>query len=81
MHRILITFLFSTALLSGGCATHSRTVNVDTPVVHQQHAQILQDENSTDLEDQGMLDATVDVVGNILALPFRAVAALFKAFA
>ena len=77
----LIATSFLIASLSVGCATHQRTETVQydnrrtgDPVAVERTTT----ETSTS-EDTGLVSGTVNVVGEVLALPFRAVGGLLRA--
>ena len=68
--------------LAGGCATHQRTETVQyenrragDPVAVERTTTT----ETTAAEDSGVLSGTVNVVGEVLALPFRAVGGLLRA--
>jgi hypothetical protein len=77
-----ITGYFAILILSGalgGCATHTRTVSSETRdgpsnTVVETKTETTETRN----ESGGVLSSTVDVVGDVIALPFRAVGALFR---
>jgi len=85
--QLFIAVLFLSALL-GGCATQrtSETVNRETvqypadraraPVVVEQRTTEKTETTKTDGHSGGVLSGSVHVVGEVLALPFRAVAGL-----
>jgi type IV pilus biogenesis protein CpaD/CtpE len=88
MHRLvsLIITLFLTANLAVGCATHQR-VQTDTvqyedqrtgePVTVERRTTATTETSTT--QDTGVISGTVNVIGEVLALPFRAVGGLLRA--
>jgi len=82
----LIVGLVLSATLTGGCATHQR-VQTDTvryedqrtgdPVAVESRTTTTTETSTT--EDTGILSGTVNVVGEVLSLPFRAVGGLLRA--
>lgn len=67
--------------LGAGCSTQTRTVTSET----RQHPSDAVVENRTETtttetrgESGGVLSSTVDVVGEVLSLPFRAVGGLLR---
>jgi hypothetical protein len=76
--RYFSTFMLIGAL--GGCATQTRTVTSETRDVPSNTVVETKTETTeTRNESGGVLSSTVDVVGDVIALPFRAVGALFRA--
>lgn len=85
--QISIALLLTIALL-GGCSTQRsrQTVNRETvrypadqegaPVVVEQRTMERTETSETDGNSGGVLSGTAHVVGEVLALPFRAVAGL-----
>lgn len=75
--------LFLVANLAIACATH-RTVTDEVaydertgqPVTVERHTTSTTTDSS---EETGVLSSTVNVVGEVIALPFRAVGGLFRA--
>ena len=73
----LTASLFLSATLAAGCATHQRTETVQyedrrgDPVALQRTSTTTTDTSSD--SDSGVLSGTVNVVGEVLSLPFRAV--------
>jgi hypothetical protein len=66
-------------LLATGCATETRTVTSETRdypsnTVVETKTETTESKN----ESGGVLSSTVDVVGDVIALPFRAVGALIR---
>ncbi len=77
----LIAGCFLIVSLGAGCSTQSRTVTTET----QQYPSDVAVEKRTETtttetrgESGGVLSSTVDVVGDVLSLPFRAVGGLLK---
>jgi len=90
MHRVTRCFaivLFATAVL-GGCATRSSTETVikesvqypaeraTEPVVVEKRTTEKSETTKTEENSGGVLSSSVHIVGEVLALPFRAVAGL-----
>jgi hypothetical protein len=86
--RLLIVALF-VANLTAACTTHQR-VQTDTvqyenrsrtgePVAVETKSTTTTTTETQGTEDSGVLSSTVNVIGEIIALPFRAVAGLFRA--
>jgi hypothetical protein len=83
----LVMSAFLAAILAGACATH-RTVERDTVQYIQEdrltgepvrvERETTATETSTS-EDTGIISGTVNVLGEVIALPFRAVAGLIRA--
>jgi hypothetical protein len=76
---LAIALLFST-----GCATHSKEVKTETthyPATGQPTVVERETTVTTDSEEGsgGVVSGTVNVVGEVLALPFRAVGGLIRA--
>jgi hypothetical protein len=72
---------FSTIVLVGalgGCATHSRTVTSETRDGSDAVVETRTETTETRSESGGVLSSTVDVVGDVISLPFRAVGALVR---
>ena len=64
----------------GGCATRTHTVSTETHEVPPNAVVETKSETTeTHNESGGVLSSSVDVVGEVIALPFRAVGALFRA--
>ena len=72
---------FLIANLAAGCATHQRTETVQYN--NRRTGDPLAVERTTTEtsanEDSGVLSSTVNVVGEVIALPFRAVGGLLRA--
>jgi len=63
----------------GGCATQTHTVSTETRELPSNTVVETKSETTeTRNESGGVLSSTVDVVGEVIALPFRAVGALFR---
>jgi len=75
--NILLVFVFMTAL---GCSTQTRTVTTETREYPSDRTVDRRTETTTETrgESGGVLSSTVDVVGEVLALPFRAVGGLIR---
>ena len=77
-----ITKFFVIMILSGvlgGCATQTRIVSSETREGPSNTVVETKTETTeTRSESGGVLSSTVDVVGEVIALPFRAVGALFR---
>jgi type IV pilus biogenesis protein CpaD/CtpE len=77
-----ILSLLLAANLTAACATH-RTVTDEVvydertgqPVTVERHTTTVTDSS----EDTGVLSGTMNVIGEVVALPFRAVGGLFRA--
>ena len=73
---LVIAFLLS---VGSGCATQTRTVTTETRDAPSNTVVESKTETTeTGSESGGVLSSTVDVVGEVLALPFRAVGALIR---
>ena len=87
VHFIVSAFLI--ANLATACATHSTTTRTDTVEYAQEDRRTSQpverqttttrETTSSDDGGGGVISGTVDVLGEILALPFRAVGGLIRA--
>jgi hypothetical protein len=82
--QCLAVMLFATAV-SGGCATQSSTETVKKetvqyPAEQAQYQRTTEKSETTKTEENsgGVLSSSVNIVGDVLALPFRAVAGLFE---
>ena len=84
----LVMSAFLAAILTAACATHT-TVERDTVHYNTQEDRLTGEpvrverettttETSTS-EDTGIISGTVNVLGEVIALPFRAVAGLIRA--
>jgi hypothetical protein len=75
--------LFLIGTLAAGCATHQRTETVQYedrrggPVAVERTTTTSTDTSSD--ADSGVLSSTVNVVGEVISLPFRAVGGLLRA--
>jgi hypothetical protein len=66
-------------LLATGCATETRSVTSETRDYPSNTVVETRTETTeTKNESGGVLSSTVDVVGDVIALPFRAVGALLR---
>jgi hypothetical protein len=80
MRKIVLSIFMIVALTAEfGCSTHSRTVTTESreypPSVERRT------ETTTETRSEsggGVLSSTVDVVGEVIALPFRAVGGLIR---
>ena len=73
---LAIAFLL---FVGSGCATQTRTVTTETRDAPSNTVVETKTETTeTGNESGGVLSSTVDVVGEVLALPFRAVGALIR---
>lgn len=73
---LAIAFLLS---VGSGCATQTRTVTTETRDAPSNAVVETKTETTeTGSESGGVLSSTVDVVGEVLSLPFRAVGALIR---
>ncbi|HEU4640144.1 MAG TPA: hypothetical protein VFS84_14930 [Candidatus Binatia bacterium] len=79
----LLVSLFLVANLGGACATHQRVDTVEyedrrtgEPVAVERRTTTTTETSS---EDTGLVSGTVNVIGEVIALPFRAVAGLVRA--
>jgi hypothetical protein len=79
----LFLSLFLAANLGAACSTHRTTTDevaydqrTGQPVTVERHTTTTS-ESST--EDTGVLSGTVNVIGEVIALPFRAVGGLLRA--
>lgn len=92
MNQKIISFSIFTALAFGApaCSSHSHKTTVETStmsddgVAHDIGAEqevtrtTTTEEEHHDEQEGGILSGTVEIIGDILALPFRAVAGLFR---
>jgi hypothetical protein len=79
MRKIAINFLMVVAMsLGAGCATHSRTVTTETRD-YPSAVETRTETTTQTSESGGVLSGTVDVVGEVISLPFRAVGGLLRA--
>lgn len=79
----LFLSLFLVAILSAGCSTHRTTTDevaydqrTGEPVTVERRTTTT---NESTTEDTGILSGTVNVIGEVIALPFRAVGGLVRA--
>jgi len=82
MRRVALvtTFLFVLAM-GAGCSTQTKTVTTETR--ERPTEAVVENKTETTTtetrgESGGVLSTTVDVVGEVLALPFRAVGGLLR---
>jgi hypothetical protein len=74
--------LFLVAVLSNGCSTQRTTTEevaydrTGQPVTVERHTTTTKDSTT---EDTGVLSGTVNVIGEVISLPFRAVGGLVRA--
>lgn len=77
----LVLALTCAPLAVAGCSSTTKvtteTTSTDAPVVERQTTTEIHHEDSSSCS--GVLSCTVDVIGEVIALPFRAVGALFRA--
>jgi len=70
-------------MLQAGCSTHRETVSTTETTSYPSETRVQTTETTTSTEtkqeETGVLSSTVNVVGEVVALPFRAVGALFRA--
>ena len=79
MRKIAISILMIVVLTTGvGCSTHSRTVTTETRDYPAGVDRTTETTTETRSESGGVLSSTVDVVGEAIALPFRAVGGLIR---
>ena len=79
MHKVVLNILMIVALTAGfGCSTQSRTVTTETREYPSTVETRTETTAETRRESGGVLSSTVDVVGEVLALPFRAVGGLIR---
>ena len=79
--RLVLALIFA-ANIAGGCSTHRTVTNEVTyddrtgrPVTVERETRTTE----TGTEDEGVLSGTVNAVGDVISLPFRAVGALLRA--
>jgi len=79
--RILLALIFA-ANIAEGCSTHRTVTNEVTyddrtgrPVTVERETRTTE----TGTEDDGVLSGTVNAVGEVISLPFRAVGGLLRA--
>jgi hypothetical protein len=79
MRKFAIGLLVIVVLTTGfGCSTHSRTVTTETRDYPAGVDRRTETTTETQSESGGVLSSTVDVVGEVIALPFRAVGGLIR---
>jgi len=92
MHKVTQCFAiaFLATVVLGGCATRSSTETVSKesvqypaeratePVVVEKRTTEKSETTKTEENSGGVLSSSVNIVGDVLALPFRAVAGLFE---
>lgn len=77
----LITSCILVLSLCAGCSTQTRSVTTETRQYPEEAAVESRTETTTTEtrgESGGVLSSTVDVVGEVLSLPFRAVGGLLR---
>ena len=79
--RLVLALIFATNI-AGGCSTHPTVTNEVTyddgtgrPVTVERETRTTE----TGTEDEGVLSGTVNAVGDVISLPFRAVGGLLRA--
>ena len=78
----LFLSLFLIAILSTGCSTQRSTTDevaydrTGQPVTVERHTTTTHEDAT---EDTGVLSGTVNVIGEVISLPFRAVGGLVRA--
>jgi hypothetical protein len=79
--RLVLALIFA-ANIAGGCSTHRTVTNEVTyddgtgrPVTVERETRTTE----TGTEDEGALSGTVNAVGDVISLPFRAVGGLLRA--
>lgn len=79
--RLVLALIFA-ANIAGGCSTHRAVTNEVTyddrtgrPVTVERETRTTE----TGTEDEGVLSGTVNAVGEVISLPFRAVGGLLRA--
>ena len=79
--RLVLALIFA-ANIAGGCSTHRTVTNEVTyddrtgrPVAVERETRTTE----TGTEDEGVLSGTVNAVGDVISLPFRAVGGLLRA--
>jgi hypothetical protein len=79
MRKVALSIFIVVALTTGfGCSTHSRTVTTETREYPPSAERRTETTTETRSESGGVLSSTVDVVGEVIALPFRAVGGLIR---
>ena len=79
--RLVLALIFA-ANIAGGCSTHRTVTNEVTyddrtgrPITVERETRTTE----TGTEDDGVLSGTVNAVGEVISLPFRAVGGLLRA--
>jgi len=79
--RLVLALIFA-ANIAGGCSTHRTVTNEVTydddtgrPVTVERETRTTE----TGTADEGVLSGTVNAVGDVISLPFRAVGGLLRA--
>lgn len=83
MRRFTIISIFVFAIgVGAGCSTHRESVTTETRQYPADNAVVEKRTETTTTESRGessgVLSSTVDVVGEVLSLPFRAVGGLLR---
>jgi hypothetical protein len=79
MRKVALSIFMVVALTTGfGCSTHSRTVTTETREYPPSVERRTETTTESRSESGGVLSSTVDVVGEVVALPFRAVGGLIR---
>jgi hypothetical protein len=79
MRKVALSIFMMIALTTGlGCSTHSRTVTTESREYPPSVERRTETTTETRSESGGVLSSTVDVVGEVIALPFRAVGGLIR---
>jgi len=80
MRRTALSVMVVWALTVGaGCSSHSETVRTETREYPSAVETRTETTTTTESDSGGVLSSTVDVVGEVISLPFRAVGGLFRA--
>jgi hypothetical protein len=81
MRKVALVTTFLCVLgMGAGCSTQTKTVTTET---RERPTEVVENKTETTTtetrgESGGVLSSTVDVVGEVLALPFRAVGGLLR---
>jgi hypothetical protein len=86
MRRILnlLLTLFLFVVVCAGCASNTKTVKTETSTYQSGEPTVVERETTvktTETQDGGsggILSGTVNIIGEVIALPFRAVAGLIR---
>lgn len=85
MRRILNLFLalFLFVVVCAGCASNSKTVRTETSTYRPGEPTVMERETTVKTTETqegsgGILSGTVNVIGEVLALPFRAAGGLIR---